>query len=99
MTHKATWTGPERTIKGLGGKANISIKPGDDFEIPDGQTLGGEDVNFKITGGPAHAAALKAADAADVKGRTKMSRLELAKAVEAAAAAKAEKAKATTEEN
>lgn len=94
MSHKATWTGPRLAVKDPAFRAvneDGTLNRGDEFEIPDGIILAGEDVNYEITGGPEHDALTKEAQDLDIKGRSKLkTRKQLAEAVAAARAEAAE---------
>lgn len=93
--HQAVWTGPDSSLR-LAGKPARRISRGDEFEIPAGETVGGEGAKFDITGGPDFDQAAAEAKDLKVKGHTTLkTRKALADAVEAhkaeAAAAAEEK--------
>lgn len=82
QAHKATWIGPDAVLR-LDGQPPQRMSRGDEFEIPAGTTVGGEDVQYRITGGPEHTKLSDRAKEASIKGYTKMSRRELADALAA----------------
>lgn len=86
--HEAVWTGPETVIPREPAVTTPDdsrrVNPGDKLTIDPDTVLGGEDVNYRITGGPEHARLTAKAKDQGVSGYTKMSRLELANAIEEA---------------
>lgn len=80
--HKAQWIGPDKRVPDLG----ETFSAGDSFEFDDSITLAGEDTDYRITGGPEHSKLTKKAKDQSISGHTKMSRKELAEALEAKAA-------------